>query len=628
MTSRACSPVSSSTLPESAWPSPTRSPTWGSTWRGYERTRSCRRALLWLRGCCAGARENLISIPSGCVGWRTPSIASANGRASPAYGRCPSACSPTSTSHTGIRSGDRVPPWVPGAELEHKPTAELVDIAQAALEDEVRADATFPASSLFADLTGGKDSRLNLAVALTSGVADQLVFRTDGPADLLDVSIARELAAAVGVRWMGSEELAAFRRDVRTQAGPSVRPTATATPWAERMRRYVATTAGICNISDTVGRSDSSWGETRINGLCGELLRSTLSFEVPDEPTLVHCFDRHFGHLDLLRPEALAQFRNEWIVDLLDGRGARGSFNDRHDAFLLRTQVRSNFGPRLELSPEPRLMPLSCLAAVRVAYALGGSGRSIEHIHRSLSRRASSVLENQRFAKSGWHSLRPAPGWAKTSAPIRRWRRGSDRYPMRLDHPPAKQPLRKEASLNLADYRRVVHGRSDRMALVFELLSDGANPVMGPDRPRRGRRCCEPLRRARSTRPGRAHGRDHRGVVAGRRAGPESRRSHLARASARTPPARRRLSTARSAGFTTSTEFCQGASRAPDLTATRVAQTPHRYAGSDPCRSGVPGAGILGEQRPRHQVGAPALERLEAAQHTLTGEPAVGRDSL
>ena len=121
---------------------------------------------------------------------------------------------------------DRSPPWEHSPELSDgaKTADALVDIAQEAVQEELEANVGFPAPVLLTDLTGGKDSRLVLAVALISRVASKLVFRTDGPSSVLDVVVAQELAELVGVRWLGRAEHAGFpSQRARRATGPRTR---------------------------------------------------------------------------------------------------------------------------------------------------------------------------------------------------------------------------------------------------------------------------------------------------------------------------------------------------------------------------------------------------------------------
>lgn len=372
-------------------------------------------------------------------------------------------------SDEGVACTERPPPWRPGDPSADASPSELLDRAHGALEEVVTAAAGMDVHPRYADLTGGKDSRLVLAATVTARVHHRFAFRTDGPPTILDVEIASELAEIAGVRWVRGADIH------RPRADPS--------GWLDRMTRYVQDTAGICNIADTSARfhrtEDAAKGDPplRVNGLSGELLRSMLGFELPDERALVRRFDRHFGHLDLLRPDAMLRYRAEWMDELLSGRVEGGSWNDRHDVFLLCTQVRANFGPRSDLLPGPRLMPLSALGAVRSAYGLGATARIDERLHREIIGRASPRLVEHRLAKGEWRRARPAPAWATPQPRRRPWQRRPDLFAARLDRPSTRPPVTMSSSLPASTYNEAQRGHGDQVATVRELLGDRSNPA-------------------------------------------------------------------------------------------------------------------------------------------------------
>lgn len=370
----------------------------------------------------------------------------------------------------------RAVPWHAGSTLDGADPATLIDAVEAALEEEVVAASKITTERTTVDLTGGKDSRLVLALAMLGGATERFGFRTDGPPAILDVEIASELAALTGVRWTNGVD----RTGTAARRRTSGRLDRHGLPWRERMADYVRDTYGICNISDTSGRSyetsvEEGPGRVRVSGLSGELLRSTLTFELPDERALLRRFDRHFGHLDLLRPEWLAWYRTAWIDDVVSGSPS-ATWNARHDSFLLRTQVRANCGPRLELMPLRSIMPLSSLAAVRAAYALPDTARVEERVHREIIARASPRLAEHRLTKGTWQHARPAPSWA-IEPRRRRWRRAPDPRAHRLDRPPTKPAVDARTSLPASNYREALAGHTETVALLRELAADRSNPA-------------------------------------------------------------------------------------------------------------------------------------------------------
>ena len=57
-----------------------------------------------------------------------------------------------------------------------------------------------PGTTISAGLTGGKDSRVILALLLAEGLADSVEFQTIGDDDLPDVLVAKQIAASFGLR--------------------------------------------------------------------------------------------------------------------------------------------------------------------------------------------------------------------------------------------------------------------------------------------------------------------------------------------------------------------------------------------------------------------------------------------
>ena len=86
------------------------------------------------------------------------------------------------------------------------------------------------------ELTGGKDSRLVLAIALQAGIADSFTCVTYGPNELPDMQVARSVAAACGLA----------HQDV---SASHIAP-ALSIPLAERYRRHVHRTCGSSHLGD------------------------------------------------------------------------------------------------------------------------------------------------------------------------------------------------------------------------------------------------------------------------------------------------------------------------------------------------------------------------------------------
>ena len=193
--SSACSPVSSSMCGAMVLRSPMRPLSLGCTWHEGAPTGSSRRAPRSAAWAIKGESVRPELDPTGVCGlaYTTHRVGERTGFAG--VRSLPIGTHVELRARSAMKFVHRPPPWMPGSELESKHGTELVDLARMALEEELEANVDFPVRLLLTDLTGGKDTRLVLALALTAGVADQLLFRTQGPATIRDVILARACRA-------------------------------------------------------------------------------------------------------------------------------------------------------------------------------------------------------------------------------------------------------------------------------------------------------------------------------------------------------------------------------------------------------------------------------------------------
>lgn len=351
--------------------------------------------------------------------------------------------------------------WWPTAREAGAASADLIEQASTAIAENVRAALTFPAELVVADLTGGKDSRLTLAGAMSAGVARELFFFTKGPADLPDQRVARELAERFELAHGGwaelGERLRPFGVDPRALTGSPE-------PWETQATTYTSATAGMDNIWPGVPMEPET-PTLELGGLFGEALRSSLGAPLPTEAHLVDWFDRKTSRLCLLRPESRARFREALTASLLDDpTDGQASLEDLHDWYVLRTRIRRNFGPREELRAYDRALPSYSLDALRAAFALGSQARRAQALHRGVTARASTALADHRYVDGGW----PEPSMEPLR--IRRPR----------TKPPAEFPHRRPVTIDAADgYGRLIVARQEaqRMALLRDLAADRNNPA-------------------------------------------------------------------------------------------------------------------------------------------------------
>jgi hypothetical protein len=286
---------------------------------------------------------------------------------------------------------DRGAPWTPDEKLQGLSNDEFIELAREDIAETLRATLDFPVDRHVIRLTGGKDSRLLLAVALWADLAQDFDYETIGPPTLADVRVASELAQRHGLR-----------HDVKFLGLASSRP------YADRVRDFVTATGGMLNLWD-LSEPNTPPNELCVVGLCGEMLRTFRRVRVavssPDDLARL-LGPQHLGRLRLLRPDVARQFHEMATGALLDDPSSRSEPLDLLDAFYIRNRLRfTRMGPQEELPGQRRIMPLYSIDALRAAFALGGAARQAEVLHFEIMRRCSDGLVRHPFAGPGWDPM-------------------------------------------------------------------------------------------------------------------------------------------------------------------------------------------------------------------------------
>jgi hypothetical protein len=281
-----------------------------------------------------------------------------------------------------------VTPWIPDQTLQERDRDDLVELVRNDIAETLRATLELPVDRHVLRLTGGKDSRLLLAVALWAGLAKDFHYETIGPPFLADVQVASELAQTFGLRHrVRFLELASDR------------------PYTERVRGFVTTTAGMLNVWD-LSEPSTPPDEVCVVGLCGETLRTfrhTKTGIASKDDLITHFGRQGFGRLGLLRLEIAQHLHQMALDELLHDPSGRSEPLDLLDAFYFRNRLRyTRMGPQEELVGQSRIVPLYSIDALRVAFALGGEARESEQLHFEIMRRCSQELMAYRFVGPGW----------------------------------------------------------------------------------------------------------------------------------------------------------------------------------------------------------------------------------
>jgi hypothetical protein len=257
-----------------------------------------------------------------------------------------------------------------------------------------------------AGLTGGKDSRLILALLIADGSAADVEFQTYGEDDLPDVVVARQIAESLGLHhvvkpdraelWAWQRRLDAAMRD-EGYADVSSREVA--------LRLSAWACSGARNVfAPHLGRPPSG-DRTLLTGLFGETLRTNfpVSGGFRSKARIARFpSDMSFGTVGILRPEALAHYRAETRRLLFEGSLETDSPQDVVDVFYIRNWLRRWFGITQEVDSQGRMFPLYSTTAIRLAFAIGAENRHAERIHYQLIRQAYEPLVHTSFADGSW----------------------------------------------------------------------------------------------------------------------------------------------------------------------------------------------------------------------------------
>lgn len=236
-------------------------------------------------------------------------------------------------------------------------------------------------------LTGGKDSRLVLAIALHAEIADRFRYETVGFPGLADADVASELA-----------ERLALRHELRFVG---LRPKV---PYADRARGFVTATGCMTNawtIDAPTGANHVS-----VTGICGEALRSfaKLPAAVPPATAVEQALRRErFNRLGLIRTAVAEHLYAELMGLVADEPTARSDPFVRYHAHFLGHRLRlSRVGPREEIGGDRRVQPLYSHVTIGAAMALPPLDRQSEVLFAEIMRQSSSILVEHRFAGPGW----------------------------------------------------------------------------------------------------------------------------------------------------------------------------------------------------------------------------------
>ena len=298
-------------------------------------------------------------------------------------------CVPFGTS-VQIRRGFRVrfssphPPWSARETAgEFRSADTMIDRIENELIANLRGAITALGHRPRLQLTGGRDSRLMLALALRGGLLQDVEIVTLGQPDSPDAAVARELTRRLG---MGHSQL-------EWTDGVVVR---------RQLCPHVGNVAGAVSCIDS-SISLSTDGRMTLSGLTGEMLRTNWPNRTGyrDEQSAVAGFlSMPLGKAGLLRRNACLNALTDGIRCLLAPAAQGAGPEDLFDAYYVQHRLRRWLAARPERFAD-EFFPLYHPPAMELAFRMGWHARAAGRIHNTIIERAGSRVSEPSYYKPG-----------------------------------------------------------------------------------------------------------------------------------------------------------------------------------------------------------------------------------
>jgi hypothetical protein len=273
---------------------------------------------------------------------------------------------------------------------------EAVELIHNDLTAELTAISTMRGLPLVCDLTGGKDSRLILSLALEAGIADRFEYFTSGPEDLPDVRIAQQLRDRYGLK-----------------GHPVAQPKPPESEWNRRepsglwetYQQFSFATAGMQTLWSH-RRLGSPRQRISVNGIGGEPLYTNYPGSAQlRRPSQLRNFIRDgqkFGRTDTCLPDARRHYED--LTDQLVEELSKDcdSVQDAVDKYYLRVRMRRWFGTGQEVDRTNRIFPLLGAPAIAAAFGLGHELRQSQYVIFEILNRVDRALVTIPFADDTW----------------------------------------------------------------------------------------------------------------------------------------------------------------------------------------------------------------------------------
>lgn len=246
-------------------------------------------------------------------------------------------------------------------------------------------------------ITGGKDSRVILALCLSMGLHNRLRLFTRGYEGHPDVIAGRQIAEALGLPHRreaphGSDEPAFWSCD----------------------RFFAKLAAQAWQTDAMVGGWDLILGhslgqETLISGHMGEVLKAYSKKKLPEgplDPIAMVRLQAPFDPMDVLLPEARAALERALREQMDEARVAGAVEGDLPDLFYYRNRLPNWLGAIRAIKSFERqpVVPLGAPALLSLAFRLTPEERANEWLHYRIIERIAPELLPLPFALQSWSS--------------------------------------------------------------------------------------------------------------------------------------------------------------------------------------------------------------------------------
>jgi len=257
-------------------------------------------------------------------------------------------------------------------------------------------------------ITGGKDSRVVLAIALAAGLRDRLTLFTRGYAGHPDVEVGAAIAARIGVPHRREPPLGS---DLPADLGPEA--------FLARLRTIAFQTDGGMGGWDNVFGQHIGRG-TIVSGHLGEVLKAYAKrpSEGRLDPAAMVRLQAPFDPMEVLQTGARARLVEALTRQMDEARAAGAEEADLPDLFYWRNRVPNWLGGIRGVKSFERqpVLPLGAPALMQLAFRMTAAERKAELAHYKLIEAAAPELLDLPFAHQNWHISLGAPANAPVLA--------------------------------------------------------------------------------------------------------------------------------------------------------------------------------------------------------------------